>query len=44
VKNRSKQNDMNEEILKGIIAWVRDLFEGELKAMVLDVIKKECFW
>jgi hypothetical protein len=38
----SKQNDTNEERLKEIIARVRDLFEGELKAMVIDVIKKEC--
>ena len=42
VENRSKQNDTNEESLTGIIAQVRDLFEGELKAMVIDVIKKEC--
>jgi hypothetical protein len=40
MKIGSKQNDTNEERLKEIISRVRDLFEGELKAMVIDVIKK----
>jgi len=43
LKIGSKQNDTNEERLKEIIARVRAMFEGELKAMVIDVIKKECF-
>ncbi len=36
-----KQNDTGEEILKGIIVQVRDLFERESKAMVQDAIKND---
>jgi hypothetical protein len=42
VKIGVRPNDPREELLKGMIGKVRDLFEGELKAMVQDVIKWEC--
>lgn len=35
-------NDPGEETLKGIILKTRSLIEGEMKAMVEDVIKREC--
>jgi len=42
VKIGVRPNDPGEELLKGVIGKVQDLFEGELKAMVQDAIKREC--
>jgi hypothetical protein len=42
IKKGVRPNNPGEELLKRMIGKVRDLYEGDLKAMVQDVIKREC--
>ena len=43
VKLSGNRQQEGEDMLKGLIERVRDLFEGQLKAMIEDEIKRQCF-